>query len=124
MMRRGKSRPERRAAFRDQPHVVMGAQPVLDAAGIADRCDVISGDFLAAVPTGGDAYVLKMILHDWDDAECVRILRVCRQAMVVGVALLVVEQDLSPPNASPAPKFLDLNMLVMTGGAKAKRRGV
>jgi len=98
----------------------MGAQPVLDAAGLGDCYDVIGGDFLAAVPTGGNAYVLKMILHDWDDAECVRILRVCRQAMVVGAALLAVEQDLGQRNASPASKFIDFNMLVMTGGRKRK----
>jgi O-methyltransferase domain len=102
----------------------MRALLVLDAAGLGDRCNVIGGDFFAAVPTGGNAYVLKMILHDWDDAECVRILRVCRQAMVVGAALLVIEQDLGPSNGSPAPKFLDLNMLVVTGGESERPRSM
>ena len=60
--------------------------------------------------------MLKAILHDWEDEDCVRILRVCRRAMADGVALLVVERELGPPNASPDGKFSDLNMLVGPGG--------
>ena len=96
----------------DQPHVVAGAGPVLAAAGVADRCEVVGGSFFEAVPAGGDAYVLKSILHDWEDAPCVQILQTCRRAMADGAALLVVERELGRPNQDPDAKFSDLNMLV------------
>ncbi len=100
----------------DQPHVVAGAPPVLQAAGVADRCEVVGGSIFTAVPVGGDAYVLKAILHDWNDERCAEILRVCRGAMAAGAALLVVEQELGPANAAPEAKFSDLNMLVSLDG--------
>jgi hypothetical protein len=96
----------------DQPHVVRGAGPTLTAAGVADRCEIVGGSFFEAVPAGGDAYVLKAILHDWEDAPAAQILRTCRAAMVDGTALLVVERELGGPNENPDAKFSDLNMLV------------
>ncbi len=65
----------------DQPHVVAHAGPVLEAAGVRDRCRIVEGSFFDAVPDGGDAYVLKWILHDWEDERALAILRACRQAM-------------------------------------------
>lgn len=108
--------PAARGVLFDQPHVVSGAGPLLASAGVVDRCEVIAGSFFETVPAGGDAYVLKAILHDWEDAECIRILRTCRQAMADGTALLVVEQELCSPNEGPDAKFSDLNMLVGPGG--------
>ena len=104
--------PEMRGVLFDQPHVVSGAGPVLRAAGVAERCEVVGGSFFDAVPRGGDAYILKAILHDWEDAPCLRILQICRRAMADGTALLVVERDLGRPNRDPDAKFSDLNMLV------------
>lgn len=108
--------PSTRGVLFDQPHVVSGAGPLLVAAGVADRCETVSGSFFDAVPAGGDAYVLKAILHDWEDDDCLRILRTCRRAMPDGAALLAVERDLGAPNAAPESKFSDLNMLVAPGG--------
>lgn len=108
--------PTTRGVLFDQSHVVAGAGSILTAAGVAERCEVVGGSFFEAVPDGGDAYVLKAILHDWEDEACVRILQTCRRAMANGAALLVVEQELGPPNAEPASKFMDLNMLVAPGG--------
>lgn len=104
--------PGLRGVLFDQPHVVRGAGPLLAAAGVADRCEVVSGSFFEAVPTGGEAYLLKAILHDWEDAPAIQILRTCRQAMMDGTALLVVERELGGPNQNPDAKFSDLNMLV------------
>ena len=64
----------------DQEHVVSRAAPVLRAAGVLDRCEVVAGSFFSSVPEGGDAYVLKSIIHDWEDEESVAILRTCRDA--------------------------------------------
>lgn len=108
--------PATRGVLFDQPHVVGGAGPILAAAGVADRCEVVGGSFFEAVPAGGDAYLLKAILHDWEDGDCVRILRTCRRTMVDGAALLVVERELGAPNEAVDAKFSDLNMLVGPGG--------
>jgi predicted O-methyltransferase YrrM len=75
----------------DLPEVVATAGPVLDRAGVADRCKVIGGDFFAAVPTGADLYALKFIVHDWADADCIRILQNCRRSMAEGGRLLIIE---------------------------------
>ena len=108
--------PETRGILFDQAHVVTGAEPVLHAAGVLDRCEVVAGSFFSAVPAGGDAYLMKSIIHDWEDEESVQILRVCRTAMPPGAVLVLVERDLGPPNENPAAKLSDLNMLVMPGG--------
>jgi hypothetical protein len=100
----------------DQPHVVAGAADVLGAAGVGDRCRIVAGSFFDEVPRGGDAYVLKAIVHDWEDEEAIAILRGCRAAMSETAVLLVIERELGPPNAEPETKFSDLNMLVMPGG--------
>ena len=71
------------------------------AAGVADRCTLVGGDFFVEVPAGGDAYVLSQILHDWDDERCVEILEQCRRAMPDHGKLLVVELVL-PPRTSPS----------------------
>jgi hypothetical protein len=108
--------PALRGVLFDQAHVVAGADQVLEAAGVADRCQIESGDFFEAVPEGGDAYLLRSIIHDWEDEESRAILRVVRAAMPEGAALLVVERDLGAPNEDAPVKFSDLNMLVGPGG--------
>ena len=108
--------PQMRGILFDQEHVVSGAEPVLRAAGVLDRCEVVAGSFFSSIPEGGDAYVLKSIIHDWEDEESVAILRSCREAMGPEAAALVIERDLGPPNENPMAKLSDLNMFVMPGG--------
>jgi hypothetical protein len=108
--------PGTRGVLFDQEHVVSGAGAVLAKARVADRCEVVSGSFFSAVPKGGDAYVLKWIIHDWEDADCVAILRTCRDAMGTDAVVLVIERALGAPNESVDAKLSDLNMLVMPGG--------
>jgi hypothetical protein len=105
----------------DQPHVVAGAASILEAAGVADRCQVNGGSFFEAVPAGGDAYVLKAILHDWDDGEAAAILRSCRNAIEANGRLLVIEREILSPNEGAPAKLSDLNMLVMLGGRERTR---
>jgi hypothetical protein len=105
----------------DQPHVVFGAEPVLRAAGVADRCRVVGGSFFDAVPAGGDAYLLKAILHDWADEPALAILRNCRRAVAADGTLLVIERLVGPLNEDPGAKFSDLNMLVSPGGQERTR---
>ena len=114
--------PTLRGILFDQAHVVSGAGSVLRAAGVADRCDVVAGSFFANVPAGGDAYVLKSIIHDWEDEESVAILRACRASMGPGAVVLLIERDLGGPNENPAAKLSDLNMLVMPGGRERSQQ--
>jgi SAM-dependent methyltransferase len=100
----------------DQPHVVIGADAVLRKAGVRERCEIVAGSFFEPLPEGADAAVLKSILHDWDDAAAVAILKNCRRALAPGGLLLAVEPIVGPPNEGPEAKFSDLNMLVSPGG--------
>lgn len=101
----------------DLPPVAERARKFLAAQGLAGRCEVVGGDFFQSVPAGGDAYTLKMILHDWDDERSVAILRNVRRAIRPDGKLLVMEAVIDPQSGAGAPgKLLDVNMLVMTGG--------
>ncbi len=109
--------PGARGVLVDQPHVVAGAEAALAAAGVADRVRVAPGDFFAAVPADGDAYILSLILHDWDDERATAILATCRRAMAGRGALLLVERVLPGGADRPwEPYFADLNMLAGLGG--------
>ncbi len=68
------------------------------------------------MPPDGDAYVIKSVIHDWYDADAIRILAVCRRCMPAGATLLVVDRVLAPPNRGLESKVSDLNMLVSVGG--------
>jgi hypothetical protein len=84
---------------------------------VADRCDVIAGDFFAGVPGGADRYLLANVLHDWDDERAVAILARCRQAMPADGRVLIIERLIPDDPGQAVPTLLsDLNMLVVTGG--------
>jgi hypothetical protein len=89
---------------------------LLAAAGVSDRCRIVGGSFFDSVPEGGDAYVLKSVIHDWADAEAIEILRVCRQAMPAHARLLLLEQLLDESPDPVRTALSDLTMLVITGG--------
>jgi len=109
--------PLTRGVLFDLPHVVAAAEPVLRKAGVDARCARRGGDFFEAVPTGGDAYILASVLHDWDDARCKAILATCRSAMPANGKLLIVELVLPVGRDEPFfGKWVDLHMLVMAGG--------
>lgn len=108
--------PELRGVLFDQPQVVAQAAGVLEAAGVAGRCEVRAGDFFDAVPAGGDVYVLKWILHGWGDADAVKILRVCRAAMR-GRGRLVLVESVIPRGSDPQQIAVrDVHMMVMATG--------
>jgi SAM-dependent methyltransferase len=89
--------------------------------GPLPRCDLVAGDFFAAVPEGCDAYIIKKVIHDWDDERAATILSNCRRAMTPGGKVLVVE-TIVPAGNDPDPiKLMDLNMLVVTGGRERTR---
>jgi hypothetical protein len=112
------SRP--RGVLFDLPPVVAGARPTFERAGVADRAELVGGDVFESIPPGGDCYVLKAVVHDWDDARGLIILRNCRRAVDAGGRVLLVERVV--PEAIDTSErlvdmaFSDLNMLVMVGG--------
>ena len=110
------SNPKVKGVLFDAPQVIEGAQPKIEAAGISDRCETVAGDFFKSVPAGGDAYVLKWIIHDWDDGKAIAILRNCRSRMRANGKLIIVDCVVPETDEPHFSKFIDLNMLVMTGG--------
>jgi hypothetical protein len=107
--------PGLRGVLFDRPEVVARAEAYLGSAGVRDRCELVGGDFFAAVPPGGDAYVLAQIVHDWPDEQAVAILRVCHRAMAPGARLCLIEQVIEPGDAFASAKLLSLSMLKSFG---------
>lgn len=114
--------PAASAVIVDLPGVAEGARERMMEAGLADRCEVVEGDFFEAVPAGGDTHLLSWILHDWDDHAAARVLANCRSALAPGGRLLIVEMVVPGPGDPPDPvldhlvKVADLEMLVTVGG--------
>ncbi len=109
--------PALRGILFDQPHVLAGAAGTLAGLGVQDRCTTIGGSFFDTVPTGGNAYLLKFILHDWDDDPAVAILQTVSRAMTPDSTLLVIDRVLpsdGPPDLNAA--VMDLHMLVSFAG--------
>jgi ubiquinone/menaquinone biosynthesis C-methylase UbiE len=100
----------------DLPHVIERAKERIQAAGLLDRCKLVGGSFFDAVPEGADAYLMRHIIHDWDDEKCLTILRNCHRAMRPESKLLVIESVIPPGNEPFIGKFLDLHMLLIPGG--------
>jgi hypothetical protein len=116
-----RAHPHMRGTLFDQSNVVAGAKEVLVERGVIDRCRIIGGSFFETVPGGADAYLMRVVIHDWEDAEAIAILKVCRRAMRETAKLLLIERTVAPPNEMPATKFTDLNMLVSPGGRERTR---
>ena len=111
-----KANPEAKGILFDSPQVVGGAKPKLEQAGVADRCEVVPGDFFAAVPAGGDAYVMKWIIHDWEDEKAITILKNVRAQIQPEGRLIIVDCIVPEGDEPHFAKTFDLNMMVMTGG--------
>ena len=108
--------PAMRGVLFDLEHVLAGARPRIRELGLADRCQTIAGDFFKAVPEGGDAYIMKHIIHDWDDERALAILTNIRKAMKPGGRVILLETIVLPGNQPDFGKILDLEMLLMPGG--------
>lgn len=112
--------PELSGILFDRPDVVERARERLARAGLVDRTRRVGGNFLEEVPSGADAYLMKWILHDWEDADAERILRVTRSAMKAGTDLLVVERVIPERVGEQDLEVVlaDLHMMVMNGGVE------
>src|SRR5258705_3096442 len=110
--------PNMTGVLYDEPTVITGARNVFAAHGVADRCEAVGGNFFQSAPAGGDAYILKHIIHDWSDEDCLMILGHCRSGMKAGGKVLIVEMVIPERNVPAVSKFLDLEMLLFLTGCE------
>lgn len=111
-----KDNPTMQGVLFEQPSVIAQAKDLIEAEGASIRCELVAGDFFESVPSGGDAYILRYILHNWDDERAIAILKNCHRVMVENGKLLVIEQVIPPGNDPFIGKLLDLHMLVLFPG--------
>jgi SAM-dependent methyltransferase len=112
--------PSLRGVLFDRPQVVEAAPPVLRAAGVTERCEVVGGTFFESVPPGGDLYILSVVLHDWPDDRAREILSNCRRVLEPGGRLLIIDRVIPPGNEPWAGKFMDLRMMLEHVGGRER----
>jgi len=112
--------PAMRGILMDLDHVIAGSKPYIEADGVADRCQAVTGDFFKAVPPGGDAYLMKHIIHDWSDAHCRTILDLMRAKLPPQGRVLLCELVVTGEKGPTPAKLLDIEMLVVTEGGKER----
>ena len=113
-----KANPTATGILFDLPHVVNSIDK--SNVEIGGRCEIMGGDFFEEVPAAGDAYILKQIIHDWNDELSIKILKNCHKAMTEKGRVLIIEAVIEPGNAQSISKFFDLHMLVTGPGAKER----
>jgi hypothetical protein len=118
-----KANPKLKGVLYDQPSVIARAEKDqhVTAKGVKERCRLESGSFFETVPKDGDAYIMKYILHDWNDEACVKILRNCRDAMNETGKVLIVDNVIAPGNNPSWGKLLDIQMLIIGGRERTKK---
>jgi SAM-dependent methyltransferase len=111
-----KAVPTMRGILFELPSVIATAQPTLAAHGVADRCQLVAGDFFESVPEGADLHLLKHVIHNWDDEPATRLLKSCHKALPPGGKVVLVEMVVPPDNQPSPAQPMDLNMMVNCGG--------
>lgn len=98
------------------------ARPSLNAPGLKDRIRFVNTDFFNSIPAGGTHYLLSNVLHDWNDEQCLLILKNCYSAMNQGAKLVLIESIIPPDDSFSISKLVDLEMLVITGGKERTQK--
>lgn len=112
-----KTAPKAKGILFDQPQVIAGAGAVLQNEGVAERVETVTGDFFSAIPVEADVYLMKFIIHDWNDEQSITILQNLAKSAKPGARVLLVESVVEEDDSIPSmSKVMDLNMLAMTGG--------
>ncbi|WRL39283.1 methyltransferase [Cyanobacterium aponinum AL20118] len=114
--------PQCQGILFDEEYVISHCQETLKKHNINNRCQAISGSFFEKIPSGGDAYLLKHIIHDWGDESAIAILQNCREVLPEHGKILVMEMIVPQGNTPSSAKMLDLNMLVMCPGGKERSK--
>jgi hypothetical protein len=111
-----KKSPGSKGVIMDAPQVIEGAKKRIEAEGLTERCEALGGNFFEAVPEGGDAYIMKHIIHDWEDPQAIAILKNCRKAIKEGGKVILVESVIPEGNEPSLAKYGDLVMMLIPGG--------
>jgi hypothetical protein len=111
-----RAHPGLRGIVFDKPHVVDGAENALREGGVADRCTTVGGDFFESVPAAADLYLLKWIIHDWEDDDAVKILANCARAMDPAGTVVLAELVIGAANSGDDGPLLDVHMMLLPGG--------
>ena len=111
-----KAVPRLQGVLLDLPEVVAGAESTFEEAGVRDRVSVYGGSFFEAVPVHADGYMMKSIIHDWDDEKATTILHNCAESMTPTDKVLVIDCVLPEGNEPHTGKLLDIEMLLVPGG--------
>ena len=111
--------PKLRGVLFDLPSVVEGADS-LRSGSLAARCEIVGGDMFQKVPEGADGYLMRAVIHDWNDEDALKILQVCRRAIPAHGKLLLVDSVLKPSNEPDLGRFNDLTMLAMAPGGRER----
>lgn len=106
----------------DVPEMVTRAPAIMDLYGVSDRMTIRQGDFFEAVPASADLYILKNIIHNWNDADCTRLLRTLHHSMHPGAKILIIEMIVSDHPHRELPELLDIQMLATMPGGKERTR--
>jgi len=114
--------PQMRGCLYEQSSVIEGAKTFLETQGVINRCDLISGDYFESIPKGYDAYLLKHVLNDWGNEEALPILRNCRASIPKHGKLLIIGAVLGKDNAPHVGKWRDLQLMVMSQGARERTK--
>ena len=112
--------PQMEGVLFDMPHVVANARDLLTREGVIDRCKIVGGDFFEAVPSGGNAYIMSHIVHDWGDEDCVKFLKNIRQNIAENGRLLVVEMVVPAGNTPHLGKLMDICMMTMYSAGRER----
>ena len=115
-----KANPQVQGVLFDLPNVIEGAGKLLEKEGVRHRIELASGDFFQSVPAGGDAYMMRHIIHDWDDQRSIKILQNIGLAMNENGKVLIIEMVVPEGNEPSPSKILDVQMLVMEGGKERR----
>lgn len=110
-----KANPQINGILFDMPEVIKGASALLEKEGVAEKVETVAGDFFKSIPSA-DAYIMKHIIHDWDDERCVTILKNIHAAIKGDGKVLIVEAIVPEGNEPHYSKLLDLEMLISPGG--------
>lgn len=112
--------PHLQGVLFDRAGVIASAKPLLAARGVNERVETVVGDFFEHMIPGCDAYLLKNVLHDWNDERCKTILQKCRAAMQIGQRLLVVEVVVEPNDHTNFGAFRDIHVMVVCNGGRER----
>lgn len=117
-----KKNPSSDGVVYELPHLMDRVEAFLQEQGLLPRCKFVSGSFFQSIPEGSDLYMLKRILHDWDDQACLSILRNCREAMMSTSRLLIIDAVMPEGNVPHESKDFDLFMLALFGGRERTQK--